>query len=226
MAISMSTAALVVLQHRGTRDGSSTFRATFFENLLLATWTLLVPNSDHARATACVPPLRTAMGNLLCPPTRPSRDPDWERRRQRAAASGRDDRTKSLNPTLLPSEINALPLERFHTPTEMRAWPVKRLKDEVKQARRNSPADRSVLSGPMPLEKEELVAALRFARGGETGETCNICFDQYDVGDTYRVLTCGHRFHIECVDRWLRSTSLRCPLCNHDTREKWISAGK
>ena len=79
----------------------------------------------------------------------------------------------------------------------------------------------------MPLEKEELVAALRFARGlVRPGKHVIFAIDQYDVGDTYRVLTCGHRFHIECVDRWLRSTSLRCPLCNHDTREKWISAGK
>ena len=76
----------------------------------------------------------------------------------------------------------------------------------------------------MPLEKEELVAALRFARGGDTGlYHCNICLSDYEEGDAYRVLPCGHRFHIECVDKWLRSTSLRCPLCNHDTRERWGS---
>ena len=161
------------------------------------------------------------MGNLLCPPTRPSRDPDWERRRQRAASTR--DEAESLNPTLLPSEINGLPIETFVPLDEMKTWGVKRLKEEVKNARRNSPADRSMLTGPMPLEKAELVEALRFARGGETGETCNICFEDYESGDTYRVLPCGHRFHIECIDKWLRSTSLRCPLCNHDARERWIS---
>ena len=162
------------------------------------------------------------MGNLLCPPTRPAFDPDWERRRQRSAAGSRGD-VDPANPTLLPVEVNALAIEEFHDDTTMRAWPVKRLMEELKQARRNAPADKSILDGPMPLEKEELVAALRFARGGDTGTTCNICFEDYEEGDAYRVLPCGHRFHIECVDKWLRSTSLRCPLCNHDTRERWKS---
>ena len=114
-------------------------------------------------------------------------------------------------------------IEEFHDDATLRAWPVKRLMEELKQARRNAPVDKSILEGPMPLEKEELVAALRFARGGGTGRTCNICITDYEEGDSYRVLPCGHRFHIECVDKWLRSTSLRCPLCNHDTRERWGS---
>jgi len=162
------------------------------------------------------------MGNLLCPPTRPAFDPDWERRRQRSAAGTRDEGDPA-NPTLLPVEVNALAIEEFHDDATMRSWPVKRLMEELKQARRNAPADKSILDGPMPLEKDELVAALKFARGGDTGTTCNICFEDYEEGDAYRVLPCGHRFHIECVDKWLRSTSLRCPLCNHDTRERWKS---
>ena len=157
------------------------------------------------------------MGNLLCPPTHPAVDPDWERRRRRSASGSRGDGEPA---TLLPVEVNALAIEEFHDDATLRAWPVKRLMEELKQARRNAPVDKSILEGPMPLEKEELVAALRFARGGGTGRTCNICITDYEEGDSYRVLPCGHRFHIECVDKWLRSTSLRCPLCNHDTRER------
>ena len=157
------------------------------------------------------------MGNLLCPPTRPAVDPDWERRRRRSASGSRGDGEPA---TLLPVEVNALAIEEFHDDATLRAWPVKRLMEELKQARRNAPVDTSILEGPMPLEKEELVAALRFARGGGTGRTGNICITDHEEGDSYRVLPCGHRFHIECVDKWLRSTSLRCPLCNHDTRER------
>ena len=105
------------------------------------------------------------MGNLLCPPTRPAFDPDWERRRRRSASGTRGDGDPA-NPTLLPVEVNALAIEEFHDDATMRSWPVKRLMEELKQARRNAPADKSILDGPMPLEKEELVAALRFARGG------------------------------------------------------------
>jgi hypothetical protein len=134
------------------------------------------------------------MGNLLCPPTRPEFDPDWERRRQRSASvAGDDPDGPSKSPTLLPVEINALPIEQFHAPETMRAWPVKTLMDQVRAARRNAPADKSTLQGPMPLEKDELVATLLFARGGDSGVRCNICFDSYGEGDPYRVLPCGHR---------------------------------
>ena len=102
------------------------------------------------------------------------------------------------------------------TAEEMLEWRVSQLKDELRRARLNSPADRSNRDAPMPLEKKELVDAVLLARGGESGQTCNVCFDDFESGDGLRVLPCGHRFHVECVDKWLRSQSLRCPLCNHD----------
>ena len=171
-----------------------------------------------------------AMGNLLCPPYRPTRFPYDERRRweyerrarsaERAFPGGERGVGEDGRPTLLPEEVNRLPIEQYHSPEEMSRWDVKRLKFHLKQARANSPADRTDV-GQVPLEKAELLAAVRAARGGETGESCSICMDTYEEGDAYRVLPCGHRFHIECVDKWLRSTSLCCPLCNHDAREKW-----
>ena len=60
------------------------------------------------------------MGNLLCPPTRPAFDPDWERRRQRSAAGTRDENDPA-NPTLLPVEVNALAIEEFHDDFTMRS---------------------------------------------------------------------------------------------------------
>lgn len=53
------------------------------------------------------------------------------------------------------------------------------------------------------LEKRELLARLR-ELGGSSGSSCAICMcDAYAPGDVLRVLpACGHRFHIECVDRW------------------------
>ena len=167
------------------------------------------------------------MGNLLCPPTRPAVDPYYEARRaeyERRASAQRA--AESSRPTLTPEQINALPIEAFADDALMSSWTVKRLMHELKQARRNAPADRSVMDGPMPLEKAELVEALRFARGGDTGRECQICMEEYEAGDAYRVLPCGHRFHIECVDKWLRSTSAQCPMCNHDARETWMTHGQ
>ena len=164
------------------------------------------------------------MGNALCPLLRPGRGYYTEEARHYGGRHGGFDGSDDdgpKQPTLSSSEVNRLPIEEFASPAEMRTWRVATLVAELKRARRNSPADRSVLDGPMPLEKDELVEAALFARGGESGARCNICFDDYESGDGLRVLPCGHRFHIECVDHWLRSKSLKCPLCNHDARSRW-----
>jgi Ring finger domain len=70
------------------------------------------------------------------------------------------------------------------------------------------------------LEKSQLVDAI-LCEGGSSAGTCSICFEDYCNHDTLRVLPCKHRFHVQCVDKWLlgrskraRAPSLACPLCN------------
>jgi hypothetical protein len=76
-------------------------------------------------------------------------------------------------------------------------------------------------------EKRELVDKVLKAGGGSSGEGCAICAEEYAPGDVVRVLPwCRHRFHIECLDRWLlkstdHSAPKGCPLCND---ERWLSA--
>ncbi|XP_010229606.1 putative RING-H2 finger protein ATL71 [Brachypodium distachyon] len=42
---------------------------------------------------------------------------------------------------------------------------------------------------------------------------CSVCLDNYDEGDVLQVLPdCGHLFHRECVDPWLRRHPT-CPVC-------------
>ncbi|KAH6797018.1 RING/U-box superfamily protein [Perilla frutescens var. hirtella] len=49
--------------------------------------------------------------------------------------------------------------------------------------------------------------------GGGAAAECAICLAEYADGDEVRVLPqCGHGFHIDCVDTWLRSHS-SCPSC-------------
>jgi E3 ubiquitin-protein ligase ATL10/75/76/77/78 len=44
---------------------------------------------------------------------------------------------------------------------------------------------------------------------------CAICLAEFAEGEGVRVLpSCNHGFHMECVDRWLRSHS-SCPTCRH-----------
>ena len=41
---------------------------------------------------------------------------------------------------------------------------------------------------------------------------CAVCMDDVEVGQTQRVLRCGHAYHQPCVDQWLLKKRV-CPLC-------------
>lgn len=111
-------------------------------------------------------------------------------------------------------QVHRLPFEEYASADEIAAWPVAKLKEDLRRSVLASPARLTAHAdaGASALEKSELVVAVRAARGEETA--CSICFDDYLAGDGLRVLPCGHRFHIECIDRWLRAQSSKCPLCN------------
>nr|CAB3500878.1 unnamed protein product [Digitaria exilis] len=42
---------------------------------------------------------------------------------------------------------------------------------------------------------------------------CAVCLSEMKDGERGRLLPgCGHRFHVECIDRWFRAHST-CPVC-------------
>ena len=50
-------------------------------------------------------------------------------------------------------------------------------------------------------------------------ECCNICFDDYIIGQYKRTLpSCNHCFHKKCVDKWLKSKS-NCPICRNELKK-------
>jgi len=61
----------------------------------------------------------------------------------------------------------------------------------------------------------------------ETGndDQCSICMDEYGSGDQLRILPCRHRFHMECVDPWLRQNK-SCPLCKHEVDQECTTQSK
>ena len=44
------------------------------------------------------------------------------------------------------------------------------------------------------------------------GPQCYVCLGDFEPGEEIRALPC-HRFHRECVDRWLLGSSRHCPTC-------------
>ena len=51
---------------------------------------------------------------------------------------------------------------------------------------------------------------------------CSICLDSIEGQDSQRVLKCKHRFHNECINRWLSNHKTTCPMC----RKQVFSTGR
>jgi Ring finger domain len=65
---------------------------------------------------------------------------------------------------------------------------------------------------PDPAAQED-VDRLPVSTVGELGDTCSICLEDMQMGDTHHDLPCGHVMHLACTTEWFRSGT-RCPACN------------
>ena len=45
--------------------------------------------------------------------------------------------------------------------------------------------------------------------------TCNICLENFEIGNILRILECNHEFHENCIITWLKSNNT-CPICRHE----------
>ncbi|KAJ0712921.1 putative transcription factor C2H2 family [Helianthus annuus] len=65
------------------------------------------------------------------------------------------------------------------------------------------------------LSEEEISERLHVysAQGRMTEvDACSICLCEYEKKEKMGRLECGHRFHAECIRRWLLSKNI-CPMC-------------
>ena len=74
----------------------------------------------------------------------------------------------------------------------------------------NRGADESTISSLPTSQVTRNCPILR----SENNNSCPICLEVYREGDTRKTLPCLHGFHVQCVDKWLR-TNGSCPICKH-----------
>lgn len=55
-------------------------------------------------------------------------------------------------------------------------------------------------------------ATLADGGGAYSDNSCSVCLDEYEEGDELLQLTCGHVFHRNCIDLWLKGHRV-CPCC-------------
>ncbi|OEL12633.1 hypothetical protein BAE44_0026349 [Dichanthelium oligosanthes] len=69
---------------------------------------------------------------------------------------------------------------------------------------------------PSALSAIPMLSYRRGAGAGAGWAQCAICLGLVRAGEAVRRLpACGHLFHVECIDLWLRSHAT-CPLCRRD----------
>ncbi|GMH77018.1 hypothetical protein TrST_g5403 [Triparma strigata] len=71
--------------------------------------------------------------------------------------------------------------------------------------------------GITEYRKEPSGAAVLDESEPEEAETCSICLSDFTEGENIRKLPCGHIFHPECVDVWLKR-NCSCPACRQSIR--------
>eukprot|EP00331_Platyophrya_macrostoma_P009985 CAMPEP_0176433520 /NCGR_PEP_ID=MMETSP0127-20121128/16076_1 /TAXON_ID=938130 /ORGANISM="Platyophrya macrostoma, Strain WH" /LENGTH=272 /DNA_ID=CAMNT_0017815973 /DNA_START=326 /DNA_END=1144 /DNA_ORIENTATION=- len=59
---------------------------------------------------------------------------------------------------------------------------------------------------------KEAIALQREKSEPTSNSTCAICFEDYVNKDKLRKLPCSHKFHKDCIDKWLTMKN-NCPVC-------------
>lgn len=61
-------------------------------------------------------------------------------------------------------------------------------------------------------------------RSGDSPPCCAVCMNDYRNWERVRTLTCGHFFHVACIDEWLTKYSSLCPLCKKSAIERPVES--
>lgn len=103
---------------------------------------------------------------------------------------------------------------------------------------RDSPPTKPVPASPLKIKRQLRVVEFNSlgwrchvedGDDDDNGPTCVICLGNLAAWDKVRKLgNCTHGFHVECIDKWVDSGRVSCPLCRADLLpikedDKWRS---
>ncbi|KAL3368105.1 hypothetical protein AABB24_009134 [Solanum stoloniferum] len=74
--------------------------------------------------------------------------------------------------------------------------------------------------GQPPASKASIDAltSVEICEEGEKGE-CSICLDDWVIGGVVKEMPCKHRFHGDCIEKWLKIHG-SCPICRYKMPEE------
>lgn len=67
--------------------------------------------------------------------------------------------------------------------------------------------------GQPPASKAS-IEAMPAVEINELGEECVVCLEEWEVGGLAKEMPCKHRFHGECIEKWLKVHGT-CPVCRY-----------
>ena len=73
-------------------------------------------------------------------------------------------------------------------------------------------------AGAPPASKEavsKLKTCKISSKEKEEKASCSVCTDEYEVEEEVREMPCGHKFHKDCLDPWLKLRN-SCPVCRFE----------
>ncbi|VFQ95350.1 unnamed protein product [Cuscuta campestris] len=76
---------------------------------------------------------------------------------------------------------------------------------------------------PCVFEASAVGPAVRRFEGGSAVE-CAVCLCPVERGEEVRELRCEHVFHRACLDRWLGTGRMTCPLCRNHVKPPHAAA--
>jgi len=72
--------------------------------------------------------------------------------------------------------------------------------------------DNTIVKKGMSDKEMEAFPIDVFVKGYDEECACSVCISELESGEITRKLTCGHKFHKDCVDTWLNQ-NITCPVC-------------